>query len=378
MTSEAGRQLVLLGPPGSGKGTQAARLSLELGIPAISTGDILRAQQADTAHGAELRRYLDRGELVPDSLVIEIIRHRLDDEDTARGFILDGFPRTTAQALALDSMLARLRRPIQAAIYLAMAAPALIERLRHRNAIEQRSDDRPDVVAHRIDVYLAQTAPLIDYYRRDSRLLEVDGGGLPEAVYRSILERIATPASPLAARQAEVLETARLRLLLLSPDAIRRLLAGDRQSAEQIVGLPLPSYFGGPADETFLRLQLQRIERLPAAPGWTVRLIVTRKEPAIIGSAGFHGPPALVGRAEIGYTVFPPWRGQGYATEAVRALIGWATEKGAPSVFLSISPGNQASLAIARRLDFRLVGEQEDEVDGRELVFELPLAGPPG
>ena len=194
MRSQPPRRLVLLGPPGSGKGTQAARLSLELGIPAISTGDILRARESDTAHGGELRRYLDRGELVPDSLVIDIIRHRLKDEDTARGFILDGFPRTSAQAVALDSMLGELKRPIQAAVYLAIPAPALIERLRHRNAIEQRSDDRPEVVTHRIEVYLAQTAPLIGYYRGDGRLVEVDGGREPEAVYQAILRRIQAPA----------------------------------------------------------------------------------------------------------------------------------------------------------------------------------------
>ena len=195
MTSRAPRRLVLLGPPGSGKGTQAARLSLELGVPAISTGDILRAQQeSDSAHGGELRRYLDRGELVPDSLVIAIIRHRLEAQDTEPGFILDGFPRTTAQAVALDAMLGELERPIQAVVYLAIAAPALIGRLRHRNATEQRSDDRPEVVAHRIEVYLTQTAPLIDYYRTDGRLLTVDGDQEAEAVYRAILRRILAPA----------------------------------------------------------------------------------------------------------------------------------------------------------------------------------------
>ena len=187
---QAPRRLVLLGPPGSGKGTQAARLSLELRIPAISTGDILRAQQADTARGGELRDYLDRGELVPDRLVIDIIRHRLQDEDTAPGFILDGFPRTSAQAVALDSTLGELERPIQRVIYLAIPASALVERLKHRNLIEQRSDDRPEVVAHRIEVYVAQTAPLIDYYRRDGRLLEVDGSQDAWAVHRAILRRI--------------------------------------------------------------------------------------------------------------------------------------------------------------------------------------------
>jgi len=192
MKSGAPRRLVLLGPPGSGKGTQAARLSLELGIPAISTGDILRAQQeADTLHGGELRRYLDRGELVPDSLVIDIIRHRLQDPDTKNGFILDGFPRNGGQGEALDSMLEELRRRIEAAIYLAIAAPALVERLRHRIAVEQRSDDRPEVVAHRIDVYLAQTTPLIEYYRRDGRLLEIAAEQAPDVVYGSILKALA-------------------------------------------------------------------------------------------------------------------------------------------------------------------------------------------
>ncbi|HEY0491956.1 MAG TPA: adenylate kinase [Candidatus Dormibacteraeota bacterium] len=194
LSSPLPRRLVLLGPPGSGKGTQASRLSEELRIPAISTGEILRAQQQlDTVHGAELRRYLDRGELVPDSLVVEIIRHRLADADTADGFILDGFPRTSAQAMALDSMLGELQRPLQAAVYLRIGAPALIERLRHRygTTLDQRSDDRPEVVEHRMEVYLAQTTPLIEYYRGSGRLLEVDGEQDPERVYGAILKALA-------------------------------------------------------------------------------------------------------------------------------------------------------------------------------------------
>jgi len=376
--SRAPRRLVLLGPPGCGKGTQAVRLSFELGIPAISTGDILRAQQeADTLHGGQLRFYLDRGELVPDSLVIDIIRHRLQDPDTKKGFILDGFPRTGGQGVALDSMLEELHRPIEVAIYLKIAAPALVERLRHRNATEQRSDDRPQVVAHRIEVYLTQTAPLIDYYRRTGRLLEVDADRTPDEVYRSILAQILDgTAGTAGAGDEAAIVTPRLRLILLPAEAVRKLLAGDRQAAEMIVGLPIPADFGGPQDERFLRLQLERMERLPAEPGWTVRLMVAQSESTVIGSIGFHGPPALVGRAEIGYTVFQAWRRQGYALEAVRALIGWAAAQRTPSVFLSISPTNVASLAIARRLDFRQVGEQQDEVDGLELVFELALAQP--
>jgi adenylate kinase len=180
--------LVLLGPPGSGKGTQAARLALARGIPTISTGEILRAQQAsDTAHGGELRGYLDRGELVPDALVIEIIRHRLGDPDTENGFILDGFPRTSAQGEALDSMLELLQRPIDVAIYLAISATALVERLRHRH----RDDDRPAVVGHRIEVYLAQTAPLIEYYRQGNRLLEIEADRQPDQVYDAIVRGVA-------------------------------------------------------------------------------------------------------------------------------------------------------------------------------------------
>jgi adenylate kinase len=374
--SVAPLHLVLLGPPGSGKGTQAIRLSQALGIPAISTGDILRAQlQAASTHGDQLHRYLDRGELVPDALVIEIIRHRLGDPDTENGFILDGFPRTLTQGEALDLMLEGLGRPIDAVVYLAIHPTALMERLGHRygSGPVQRADDRPEIVSHRIDVYLAQTAPLIDYYRRGNRLVTVDGEGSPDQVYRAIragLDRLGLAGAP---AQTTAIETERLRLLLLLPGAIRALLAGDRQRAEHLMGVTIPPDFGGHEDRPFLEVQLRRIEQMPQGQAWMVRLILLRRPGTVIGSIGFHGPPALLGRAEIGYTVFKPWRRQGFALEAVGALLEWAAGQGAPSVFLSIGPGNAASLAIARRLGFRQVGEQEDEVDGRELVFELPL-----
>jgi adenylate kinase len=180
--------LVLLGPPGSGKGTQAGRLSADLRIPAISTGDILRAlEEAATPVSDELHQYLDTGELVPDGLVIEIIRQRLHDKDTRQGFILDGFPRTTAQAAALDSMLDSVQRPIDAVIYLEIAPSALLSRL----TVRHRADDRPEIVAHRIDVYLVQTAPLIEYYRAAGRLIRVNADRPPVDVMGSIREALA-------------------------------------------------------------------------------------------------------------------------------------------------------------------------------------------
>ena len=179
--------LVLLGPPGSGKGTQAARLAAKYGIPAIATGDILRAQvEAGTGLGVQVKAYLDRGELAPDSLVIDLIRHRLADRDTLRGFILDGFPRTVPQAQALDVLLIELGRPLDAVLYLDVDRQSLLDRLGHRAEIDQRSDDRPDVIAHRIDVFLDQTAPLIDYYRQQSKLRLIDGTKPPEEVAAAI------------------------------------------------------------------------------------------------------------------------------------------------------------------------------------------------
>lgn len=162
-------------------------LSEKYRIPAISTGDVLRAQvDAGTALGRRVKAYLDRGELVPDSLVVDLIQHRLLDPDTQQGFILDGFPRTLPQAQALDAMLAALDRPLDAVLYLQVDPEAVRERLGQRH----RGDDRQGVIDHRLDVFLQQTAPLISYYRDQGKLKLIDGAQPPEVVAASIEEVI--------------------------------------------------------------------------------------------------------------------------------------------------------------------------------------------
>jgi adenylate kinase len=180
-----GLDLVLLGPPGSGKGTQAAMLSEKYGIPAISTGDVLRAQvDAGTPLGKRVKAYLDRGELVPDSLVVDLIQHRLSDPDTQQGFILDGFPRNVPQAQALDAVLAALDRPLDAVLYLQVDPQATRERLGQRH----RGDDREAIIDHRLEVFLDQTAPLISYYQDQGKLKLIDGGQPPDVVAAGIEE----------------------------------------------------------------------------------------------------------------------------------------------------------------------------------------------
>ncbi|HXN57413.1 MAG TPA: adenylate kinase [Candidatus Angelobacter sp.] len=186
-----GLDLVLLGPPGSGKGTQAALLSQKYRIPAISTGDLLRAQ-VEAGLGQRVKAYLDRGELVPDSLVVDLIQHRLLDPDTQAGFILDGFPRTVPQAQALDSMLAALDRPLDAVLYLQVDPQAVRERLGQRH----RVDDQQGVIDHRLDVFLQQTAPLITYYQDQGKLKLIDGTQPPEVVAAGIEDVIRPLAGP--------------------------------------------------------------------------------------------------------------------------------------------------------------------------------------
>jgi adenylate kinase len=183
--------LVLFGAPGSGKGTQSAFLIERYAIPQISTGDILRAQRrAGTPLGDRVKGYMDRGELVPDEVMIEIVRERMAQPDTDRGFILDGFPRTVPQAQALDRMLAELGRRIEKVIYLQVGREALVDRLLARGQLSDRPDDDPSVVGRRIDVFLRETAPLVDYYLAQKKLERVDGQPGIEEVRDDILERL--------------------------------------------------------------------------------------------------------------------------------------------------------------------------------------------
>ncbi len=185
------RRILLLGPPGVGKGTQAQRLVQKVGIPQISTGDMLRTAVADgTPVGRAAKAYMDRGDLVPDDVVIKVAEHRLRQPDAARGFVLDGFPRTRPQAEALDEILKRLDRPLECCLVLAVDEEALVERLRKRGTIEGRSDDSVETVRNRMRVFKQQTAPLIEYYRPHGILAEIDGLGSVEEVGKRIDEAL--------------------------------------------------------------------------------------------------------------------------------------------------------------------------------------------
>jgi adenylate kinase len=169
--------LLLLGPPGAGKGTQAKRLSDERGIPQISTGDMLREAIADeTELGKRVKPILDSGELVPDDLMVSLIRERLGRTDTEGGFILDGFPRTIAQAEALDAMLGEIGRRLAAVLEFRLDEAEAADRLLGRAAQEGRSDDTPDVVRNRMRVYREQTEPLVEHYGEQGILVGIDAG----------------------------------------------------------------------------------------------------------------------------------------------------------------------------------------------------------
>ena len=168
--------IVLMGPPGAGKGTQADRLATLLAIPHISSGDMFRAiVLKNTAEALEIRKYMDRGEYVPDRLTIDMVLARLAEPDALRGFILDGFPRTVPQAEALDRALARENRKLDAVLDITAPTPILTRRIAGRMAAQQRSDDSPQVIATRLEVYKRQTQPVIDYYAASGRLVSVDG-----------------------------------------------------------------------------------------------------------------------------------------------------------------------------------------------------------
>lgn len=201
--------IVLLGAPGAGKGTQAAKLVEDMGLCHISTGDILRAAVKNgTELGVKAKEYMDAGELVPDELIIDLMRERIQQPDTDNGVILDGFPRTTTQAVALDEMLAGLERPLDAALLIDVDAEVIVERLSSRRMCRQcghigcaddgatcpscggemyqRDDDNEKTVRNRLDVYEKSTSPLIDYYRGCDLLVEIDGDRDPEVVYADL------------------------------------------------------------------------------------------------------------------------------------------------------------------------------------------------
>lgn len=179
-------RMVLLGPPGAGKGTQAARIGERLGIPAISTGDIFRAHVAgSTELGRRARAYMDKGEYVPDSVTNAMVADRLAEDDAASGFLLDGYPRTAAQVDALDDMLSERGEALDVVVEITADADAVVERLLGRAAEQGRADDTEPVIRRRLEVYAEATAPLAAIYEGRGLLLRVDGmGGVDEVTDR--------------------------------------------------------------------------------------------------------------------------------------------------------------------------------------------------
>lgn len=200
--------IVLLGAPGAGKGTQAQRLVADYGVAHISTGDLLRAAvKAQSELGVAAKKYMDAGELVPDQLVIDLVKERLAADDAQKGFILDGFPRNTTQAVTLDTELAAMGRELDGALLVDVPAEVIIDRLSSRRTCRdcgytagpdttvcpscagemyQRDDDKPETIKNRLDVYEKNTSPLVEYYRGQGILKVVDGNRDIDLVYTDV------------------------------------------------------------------------------------------------------------------------------------------------------------------------------------------------
>jgi adenylate kinase len=186
-------EILLLGPQGSGKGTQARRIAADYEIPHIATGDIIRAmKEEDTTLGRELRAVYDRGDLVSDDMMIKLIEARLAESDARVGFVLDGFPRTMKQAEALDSVLGELDRDLDVVFEFQVKDPkTLLQRILKRASEESRSDDTPEAIERRLRLYYDQTEPLIEYYRtRHGNVVGIHADGPIDSVYREIQESL--------------------------------------------------------------------------------------------------------------------------------------------------------------------------------------------
>jgi len=190
--------LLVLGPQGAGKGTQAKRISAEYGIPHISTGDMFRAAiAAGTELGNKVAPILAAGELVPDELTVALIRERLGEPDAAEGFVLDGFPRNLAQAEALDEMLGSIGRQLDAILFFDIPDSVGIERALERARLEGRDDDTPEVIKRRLEIYHAETEPVVEHYRVTGKLVPLHAERPIDAVWHEIqdaLERVGAAA----------------------------------------------------------------------------------------------------------------------------------------------------------------------------------------
>ncbi|MPZ94607.1 MAG: adenylate kinase [Propionibacteriales bacterium] len=186
-------RLLLMGPPGAGKGTQAKVLAARLGVPAISTGDIFRANVAEeTDLGVIAKRYMDAGEYVPDEVTNDMVRERLAKDDAHDGFLLDGYPRTVDQVKTLDEMLAEQQHPLERVLVLEVDRDELVGRLLKRAEVEGRTDDTEEVVRRRQEVYAEETAPLIEIYHQRDLVVSVEGTGEVDEVTERVLTALSS------------------------------------------------------------------------------------------------------------------------------------------------------------------------------------------